>query len=377
MQFDIRSHLWSTWAGLLGRCLRALHHVHLVNRDHLRPYWKLKKATDQSRKYAADVARLLKAGKFKEAVDLSAGAEREVLPPRQGLSPVSRNGSSREPARETRQGRGASKRPSAPCSGRPRSTSPISRRVSPSSPPRRHRALRGPLRNDLRHHQRLLGHGHDRLGRYRARSPPVSPKRSSPPRSASSSPSPAVWAYNYFTGQVDGFTVEMDNSGSELLDIREEDRLDRRRGAPGPAAPRGATPGGPIRTLRELQRSCNTMSMAVGDKKGGGDRGHQRDPHGRHHDRAADHLHGDHAHDAEGRRREAAQGGEHQRAQGRAQQHHRGFTKRFHASPERLRLENLAELAGRQGRRSGSQELPEGTKVAYLKADVGSSTVKS
>jgi biopolymer transport protein ExbB/biopolymer transport protein TolQ len=29
----------------------------------------------------------------------------------------------------------------------------------------------------------------------------------------------AVWAYNYFSGQVDGFTVEMDNSGSELLDF--------------------------------------------------------------------------------------------------------------------------------------------------------------
>ena len=29
----------------------------------------------------------------------------------------------------------------------------------------------------------------------------------------------AVWAYNYFSGQVDGFTVEMDNSGTELLDF--------------------------------------------------------------------------------------------------------------------------------------------------------------
>lgn len=28
----------------------------------------------------------------------------------------------------------------------------------------------------------------------------------------------AVWAYNYFSGQVDGFTVEMDNSGTELLE---------------------------------------------------------------------------------------------------------------------------------------------------------------
>jgi len=29
---------------------------------------------------------------------------------------------------------------------------------------------------------------------------------------------PAVWAFNYFTGKVDGFIVEMDNSASELID---------------------------------------------------------------------------------------------------------------------------------------------------------------
>ena len=29
---------------------------------------------------------------------------------------------------------------------------------------------------------------------------------------------PAVWAYNYFGGKVEGFNVEMDNSSSELLD---------------------------------------------------------------------------------------------------------------------------------------------------------------
>ena len=29
---------------------------------------------------------------------------------------------------------------------------------------------------------------------------------------------PAVWAYNYFQGRVEGFGVEMDNSSSELLD---------------------------------------------------------------------------------------------------------------------------------------------------------------
>lgn len=29
---------------------------------------------------------------------------------------------------------------------------------------------------------------------------------------------PAVWVFNYFTGKVDGFVVEMDNSASELID---------------------------------------------------------------------------------------------------------------------------------------------------------------
>ncbi|HEX8352595.1 MAG TPA: MotA/TolQ/ExbB proton channel family protein, partial [Pyrinomonadaceae bacterium] len=29
---------------------------------------------------------------------------------------------------------------------------------------------------------------------------------------------PAVWLFNYFTGKVDGFIIEMDNSASELID---------------------------------------------------------------------------------------------------------------------------------------------------------------
>ena len=29
---------------------------------------------------------------------------------------------------------------------------------------------------------------------------------------------PAVWMYNYFTGKIESFIVEMDNSSSELID---------------------------------------------------------------------------------------------------------------------------------------------------------------
>jgi len=29
---------------------------------------------------------------------------------------------------------------------------------------------------------------------------------------------PAVWVYNYFSGKIEAFDVEMDNSSSELID---------------------------------------------------------------------------------------------------------------------------------------------------------------
>ena len=41
---------------------------------------------------------------------------------------------------------------------------------------------------------------------------------------------PAVWAFNYFTGKVDGFLVEMDNSASELIDYFLKNRTRQLRG---------------------------------------------------------------------------------------------------------------------------------------------------
>ena len=41
---------------------------------------------------------------------------------------------------------------------------------------------------------------------------------------------PAVWLFNYFTGKVDGFIVEMDNSASELIDYFLKNRSRQLRG---------------------------------------------------------------------------------------------------------------------------------------------------
>lgn len=41
---------------------------------------------------------------------------------------------------------------------------------------------------------------------------------------------PAVWMYNYFTGKIESFVVEMDNSGSELVDYFLRRRSEKQHG---------------------------------------------------------------------------------------------------------------------------------------------------
>ncbi|MBV9923468.1 MAG: MotA/TolQ/ExbB proton channel family protein [Acidobacteria bacterium] len=41
---------------------------------------------------------------------------------------------------------------------------------------------------------------------------------------------PAVWLFNYFTGKVDGFIIEMDNSASELIDYFLKNRTRQLKG---------------------------------------------------------------------------------------------------------------------------------------------------
>ena len=59
---------------------------------------------------------------------------------------------------------------------------------------RHHLPLHRPVRDGVRHHQRLPGHRHRRLGRPRAPCPPVSPRRSSPRRVGLGVAIPAVVA---------------------------------------------------------------------------------------------------------------------------------------------------------------------------------------
>ena len=74
MQFDL-GHLWATMGIVAKGVVLTLLIMSVWSIAIMFARWKLYTAAKtQSRKYAADVARLLKAGKLKEAVDLSSSA---------------------------------------------------------------------------------------------------------------------------------------------------------------------------------------------------------------------------------------------------------------------------------------------------------------
>ena len=85
MQFDM-AHLWSSMGWVAKGVVFTLTIMSIWSISIIFDRWKLySSAKAQSRKYAADVARLLKAGKLKEAVDLSGSVGHEVLPSGQGI----------------------------------------------------------------------------------------------------------------------------------------------------------------------------------------------------------------------------------------------------------------------------------------------------
>ena len=71
MQFDLRSmfeHMGGVaWAVVIVLTIMSVWSIAVM----IERYWTFKKATDQSRKYAPDAARMLKSGKLKEAIDAS------------------------------------------------------------------------------------------------------------------------------------------------------------------------------------------------------------------------------------------------------------------------------------------------------------------
>jgi biopolymer transport protein ExbB/biopolymer transport protein TolQ len=73
MQFDMRTmaeHMGGVaWAVVIVLLIMSMYSIAVM----IERYWTFKKATDQSRKFAPEAARLLKQGKIKEAIDAAHG----------------------------------------------------------------------------------------------------------------------------------------------------------------------------------------------------------------------------------------------------------------------------------------------------------------
>ena len=78
-------------------------------------------------------------------------------------------------------------------------------------------AVRRTARHGRRRHQRVPGHRRQRLGGIGAVSVGISEALVETALGLVVA-IPAVWFYNYLTGRIEYFNVEMDNSSSELVD---------------------------------------------------------------------------------------------------------------------------------------------------------------
>ena len=301
MQFDLRrmaEHMGGVaWGVVIVLFIMSIYSIAVM----IERYCTYKKATEQSRKYAPDVARFLKAGQDQGSHRRLPRRQRQVLAPGQGARrSASRSGStSRSRVRPT-----ADKEAAVDAAKRAiqRATAvnlaDLKRGLSGLATIGSTAPFVGLFGTTFGIINAFSGMALTGSGGIAAISAGIAEALITTAFGLFVAV-PAVWAYNYFSGQ--GRRLQRRDGQLQLRAARllhQEGRLGPSdRGRRGRSAPR--CPGLP-------SRESLPCRWHVGGKQGRGDRGHQRHAHGRHHDRAAHHLHGDHAHAAEGRGREAA-----------------------------------------------------------------------
>jgi biopolymer transport protein ExbB len=218
MQFDI-GHLLSTMSSVALGVVVTLLIMSIWSVAIVFDRWKLfKNARSQSRKYAADVARLLKAGKLKEAVDLSgsAGMKSSHLAKVSlaGLQEWQFQGASGESDKDAalEAAKRAMQRATAVNLADLKKGLAFLATTGATAP------FVGLFGTTIGIINAFAGMSLTGSGGIGAIAGGISEALVTTALGLLVAIA-AVWAYNYFSGQVDGFTVEMDNSGSELLDF--------------------------------------------------------------------------------------------------------------------------------------------------------------
>ena len=218
MQFDI-GHLLSTMSSVAIGVVLTLLFMSIWSVAVIFDRWKLyKNARIQSRKYAADVARLLKAGKLKEAVDLSGSVAMKsshlAKVALAGLQEWQFQGATGETDKDAalEASKRAMQRATAVNLADLKKGLAFLATTGATAP------FVGLFGTTIGIINAFAGMSLTGSGGIGAIAGGISEALVTTALGLLVAIA-AVWAYNYFSGQVDGFIVEMDNSGSELLDF--------------------------------------------------------------------------------------------------------------------------------------------------------------
>ena len=219
MQFDLRSmfeHMGGVaWAVVIVLTIMSVWSIAVM----IERYWTFKKATDQSRKYAPDAARMLKSGKLKEAIDASHNINvkyshlAKVLGA--GLQEWQYQQESGEAAKDKEAAVDAAKRAIQRASAV--NMADLKRGLSGLATIGATAPFVGLFGTTFGIINAFSGMALTGSGGIAAISAGIAEALITTAYGLFVAV-PAVWAYNYFQGRVEGFGVEMDNSSSELLD---------------------------------------------------------------------------------------------------------------------------------------------------------------
>ena len=219
MQFDLRTmaeHMGGVaWGVVIVLTIMSVWSIAVM----IERYWTFKKATEQSRKYAPDVARMLKQGKLKEAIDASHSQQvkyshlAKVLGA--GLQEWQYQSESGEAAKDKEAAVDAAKRAVQRASAV--NMADLKRGLSGLATIGATAPFVGLFGTTFGIINAFSGMALTGSGGIAAISAGIAEALITTAFGLFVAV-PAVWAFNYFNGKVEGFNVEMDNSSSELLD---------------------------------------------------------------------------------------------------------------------------------------------------------------
>ncbi len=219
MQFDLRSmaeHMGGVaWATVITLFIMSMYSIAVM----IERYWTFLQATKQSRKYAPEVARYLKQKKLKEAIDISDGKQYKMSHLAKVLKPglqewqyqveIGDAEKDREGAVEAAK-RAIQRATAVNLSDLKRGMSGLAT-IGATAP------FVGLFGTTFGIINAFAGMALTGSGGIAAVSAGIAEALITTAFGLFVAV-PAVWAFNYFNGKVEGFNVEMDNSSSELLD---------------------------------------------------------------------------------------------------------------------------------------------------------------